>query len=146
MRARPKMEQAMNNMPGLENLAGMTEKHLTTALSIWAPFLEGLSNLCRQQTRFLECFEAATVEVLERQRAGCTAMQELIERLGAARNSSDVLAAQQEWLGTAMQRLMADTAAYPSTALGWMNEVGLQWQARQHQPARAVAKPAKSAV
>jgi hypothetical protein len=137
------MEQAMNNMPDLKNLAGMTEQQLTTALSLGTPLLEGLSNLCRQQAGFLQRLEAATVEALERQRAGCTAMQELIERLRAARNPSDVLAAQQEWLGGAMQRAIADVACCQSAGLGWVNEVGRQWQAPQSASARAAGRPAK---
>lgn len=134
----------MNNMPELKNVAGLTERQLTTALSIGGPFLEALSNLCSQQARFLRSLEAATVEALERRRAGCEAMQELIERLRFARNPSDVLAAQQNWLGGAMQRAMADAVSCQSAGLGWMSAASPQWRAPQSQSARVAGRSFKT--
>ena len=47
-------------------------------------------------------------EALARQRAGCTALQQLAEQMRAAREASAILSAQQEWFSGAMQRFMSD--------------------------------------
>ncbi len=135
----------MNTMPDFGALSGMTEQQLATALSLGTPFLESVANAFGQQAAFLQRLEALTVEALERRRAGCTAMQELIERLRAARSPSDVTAAQQEWLAGAMQRLMADATCCQTAGLGLLSEMGRQWPRPEMLTALpATARPART--
>lgn len=112
-------------MSELTNITALTEQQLATATSLCMPMLEGISNAFRMQADYLQRLEILTAELLQRRRAGCAAMQRVVERLGAAHDTSDVLQAQQEWFTGATQRIMADATCWQTAGLAFLKEMSL---------------------
>ena len=109
--------------PDLKSLTGLTGQQMATFLSLGMPMLEGLSSAVRLQAEFLERLEALTVQTFERQRAGCAALQELVERLRAAPGAPEAFRAQQEWLAGVMQRMTADATSWQTAGSTFLGEM-----------------------
>jgi anthranilate phosphoribosyltransferase len=80
------------------------------------PLLDGFANVFAVQAQYLQRVELLMQEALRRRRAGCLAAQELVDKLRAAREPSEVVQAQVEWATGAMQRLMQDAALWNTGA------------------------------
>jgi hypothetical protein len=114
-------------MSDLQNFTGLTEQQLAAATSFSMPLLEGVSNAFGAQADCLQRVEILTAEFLQRRRAGCAAAQHLVERLRLAREPSEVLKAQQEWLTGATRRVVADATCWQSAGLVLLNEMSRWW-------------------
>jgi len=114
-------------MPTLKAFNGFTEHQQADAAMFVGPLFEGASNVLRMQAEFLQRIEGAASEYLERRRAGCVAAQHLVETLRDAREPTDVLKSQQEWLADATQRMMADAAAWQTVGQALMSGASRLW-------------------
>jgi hypothetical protein len=101
-----------------ENTAKLlTDQQVATAASICMPVLEGMSNALRAQSEYLRRLEGLAAEMLQRRRAGCAAMQQLLAEVGAARDPTELFRAEQQWLTGALQRMMADASCWQTLAM-----------------------------
>lgn len=135
-------------MSDLKSLNGMPVNGFTTLPQL----LDGVSNAFRAQADFLQRMQSLTTEFLQRPRTEYVAAQHLVEHLGAARDPSDVLKAQHEWLAGATQRMMADAVCLQSVGMEVLNDMS-RWYPQdvpaavnqEHSPRRAAKVAAQVA-
>jgi hypothetical protein len=65
-------------------------------------------------------------EAIDRQLAGCAAMQQLIAQVRATRDPTEILKAQQEWFNGAMRRFMSNMTWWQSTGVETLKEMKAQ--------------------
>jgi hypothetical protein len=126
-------------MSDIAHVAMLTEQQVQMAASLWTPLLEAMSNALRLHEEALRRLGALGTEMLQRQQARCASMQHFVERIGAAREATDIVQAQQEWLAAVSQTVMQDATCWQLAGAGLANGM---WQPL----AQAVARPPELAA
>jgi hypothetical protein len=128
-------------MADQRNPSQFSEQQIVSAALLSGPMLDGIERASHMQNDGLQRIRTVMSETIDRQLDGCAATQQLIARLRATREPTEIHKAQLEWVAGAMQRFMSNMTWWQSTGVETLKELEAQ-AGEVKAPARTVAEVA----